>query len=148
MIVATQVSLEINFKEFGTHMRLSHSTTISNGGRENVQYISKVSHMNLLLQSKVKLPSLTSTCDSLHLQYILQYMLSSLMFVLVNCSVGAACYNLHATGAGDEKPCSTSTNIKVYVRVRPLSKDECARGETVCIHVTRDDRSVKVFSKH
>jgi hypothetical protein len=41
----------------------------------------------------------------------------------------------------------SANNIKVYVRIRPLSKDEYARGETSCVHIARDEHSVKVSKR-
>jgi hypothetical protein len=41
----------------------------------------------------------------------------------------------------------STNNIKVYVRIRPLSKDEYARGETSCVHIARDEHSVKVVEQ-
>lgn len=39
---------------------------------------------------------------------------------------------------------SQSHNIKVYVRTRPLSKEEYNKGENICVHVSHDERSLKV----
>nr|XP_024401166.1 kinesin-like protein klp-20 isoform X2 [Physcomitrium patens] len=40
-----------------------------------------------------------------------------------------------------------SHNIKVYVRTRPLSKDEANRGDNSCIQVNYDEKSLKVVEQ-
>jgi hypothetical protein len=65
-------------------------------------------------------------------------------FVL--CPAAAAAGNICPRSPGSDMFRSTN-NIKVYVRIRPLSKDEYARGETSCVHIARDEHSVKVSKR-
>ncbi len=58
----------------------------------------------------------------------------------------AAAGNICPRSPGSDMFRSTN-NIKVYVRIRPLSKDEYARGETSCVHIARDEHSVKVSKR-
>lgn len=78
--------------------------------------------------------------------YIYIYILFVFFFVFImlgTVRVGATCSKSAVLGDIDIE--CQSHNIKVYVRTRPLSKDEANRGDNSCIQVNYDEKSLKVM---